>query len=220
MSHKRAGSGSDFAVRRLSSQDHYRIHGISSRTPSNSNSLSPERNEPPATSSTPVDIPRVLEVWFAGCHSDVGGGSVEDTVRYSLGDISLRWMIKQVRLSGCGIEFDSEALRRADIDIEELAPAGPAQRTVEQTISSAPLSPSTEGGSEVHLLRERKELETQILSQEPEVLADIHDELSIGFADLSWRKLRDWLGFWVLELIIPATFIWQDSDGRNRRQRR
>ena len=26
------------------------------------------------------------EVWFAGCHSDVGGGAVEDAVRYLLAD--------------------------------------------------------------------------------------------------------------------------------------
>ncbi|KAG9089298.1 hypothetical protein FRC06_001632, partial [Ceratobasidium sp. 370] len=34
----------------------------------------------------------VKEVWFAGCHSDVGGGSVLDTTPHSLSNITLRWM--------------------------------------------------------------------------------------------------------------------------------
>ena len=65
--------------------------------------------------------PPVLEVWFAGCHSDVGGSSVPDTVRYSLSDITLRWMVKQVVLSNCGIKFDETALKEADIDISTIA---------------------------------------------------------------------------------------------------
>ncbi|CAL1713203.1 unnamed protein product [Somion occarium] len=57
----------------------------------------------------------VLEVWFAGCHSDVGGGSVPDGTKYSLANITLRWMVRQVVLSQCGINFDNEALNRARI---------------------------------------------------------------------------------------------------------
>ena len=200
-------------VRRPSSQDQYRVPGITSRSPSDSTSLSPERNEYSPTSSTPSDFPRVQEVWFAGCHSDVGSGSVEDTVRYSLGDISLRWMVKQVKLSGCRIEFDPAALRRADIDVSDILLAGPTEAT---TISSAPLAPHGEGGSEDE---NRRELEARILSQVPEVRADIHDELTISFSTFSWIKLRNWIGFWVLETIIPATFIWQDADGTDRRER-
>ncbi|TCD70154.1 hypothetical protein EIP91_004624 [Steccherinum ochraceum] len=57
----------------------------------------------------------VLEVWFSGCHSDVGGGSVPDSTLHSLSDITLRWMVRQVVLSQCGISFDSDALARAKI---------------------------------------------------------------------------------------------------------
>jgi hypothetical protein len=47
----------------------------------------------------------VLEVWFAGCHSDVGGGAVKDDSEEQelLSQISLNWMIDQVRQSKCGI---------------------------------------------------------------------------------------------------------------------
>jgi len=57
----------------------------------------------------------VLEVWFSGCHSDVGGGSVSDTETHSLGNISLRWMVHEVQKARCGVLFDEAALERASI---------------------------------------------------------------------------------------------------------
>ena len=78
----------------------------------------------------------VLEVWFAGCHSgrfyldinrtdvladivllDVGGGSVSNDTTSCLANIPLRWMIREVVASGCGILFDSSALLRANITL-------------------------------------------------------------------------------------------------------
>jgi hypothetical protein len=94
----------------------------SHREPSNPIALNPDREAPPATSSTvaeePEPVPDVQEVWFAGCHSDVGGGAVEDSVRHSLAEISLRWMVKQVVISKCGIKFDATALRTAGLDTQ------------------------------------------------------------------------------------------------------
>lgn len=46
---------------------------------------------------------------------DVGGGAVSNTTDHSLADISLRWMVRQVVLSQCGITFDSAALLRANM---------------------------------------------------------------------------------------------------------
>ncbi|KAI8971176.1 hypothetical protein BD414DRAFT_501210 [Trametes punicea] len=57
----------------------------------------------------------VLEVWFAGCHGDVGGGAVANTVEVSLSDITLRWMVREVVLAQCGITFDEASLLRANI---------------------------------------------------------------------------------------------------------
>ncbi|KAF8955953.1 hypothetical protein BDZ97DRAFT_1764234 [Flammula alnicola] len=63
----------------------------------------------------------VLEVWFSGCHSagllDVGGGAVSNDTVNSLSNISLRWMIREVVASGCGIKFDPIALERANISL-------------------------------------------------------------------------------------------------------
>ena len=152
------------------------------------------------------------EVWFAGCHSDVGGGSVEDTVRYSLGDISLRWMVKQVVLSRCGIRFDAAALRRADIDISTVL-ADPTHQTLGQlrgrkpkaetgTVSSAS-QVSGENSSKEDLIPKGNGngTEEETWPQEPDVLADIHDELE---SKLSW--------YWLLEFL-PTTFTWQKANG-------
>jgi len=57
----------------------------------------------------------ILEVWFAGTHSDVGGGAVANGVARSLSDITLRWMVRQVFASPCDILFDDGALARAGI---------------------------------------------------------------------------------------------------------
>ncbi|KAF8627442.1 hypothetical protein AX17_006256, partial [Amanita inopinata Kibby_2008] len=45
----------------------------------------------------------VLEVWFAGCHSDVGGGAVLNGSPHSLANITLRWMVREVMTSQCGV---------------------------------------------------------------------------------------------------------------------
>jgi uncharacterized protein (DUF2235 family) len=60
----------------------------------------------------------VLEVWFAGCHSDVGGGAVTNSTANSLADISLRWMVREAMTASCNIKFDPAALIRANLNLE------------------------------------------------------------------------------------------------------
>ncbi|KAH9480717.1 hypothetical protein JR316_0007317 [Psilocybe cubensis] len=66
----------------------------------------------------------VLEVWFSGCHSDVGGGAVSNDTVDSLANISLRWMVREAMAAACDIKFDAEALKRANIDLQ-LEPGAP-----------------------------------------------------------------------------------------------
>jgi len=54
--------------------------------------------------------PDVLEVWFAGVHADVGGGSTSNSTSRSLSNITLRWMVREVITAQCGIIFDQRAL--------------------------------------------------------------------------------------------------------------
>jgi uncharacterized protein (DUF2235 family) len=56
-------------------------------------------------SAPPEDEQVVEQVWFAGAHSNVGGG-YRDT---GLSDIALNWMIEKAR--GCGLSFDQAYVR-------------------------------------------------------------------------------------------------------------
>lgn len=60
----------------------------------------------------------IQEVWFPGCHSDIGGSAEPDTKKNSLSNITLRWMVYEVMKSQCGILFDDVALARAGIPVQ------------------------------------------------------------------------------------------------------
>ncbi|EJD05526.1 uncharacterized protein FOMMEDRAFT_103603 [Fomitiporia mediterranea MF3/22] len=64
----------------------------------------------------------VLEVWFAGCHCDVGGGSVPNTTPNNLARIPLRWMIRECFLARTGIQFEADRLRDLGLDPVTLYP--------------------------------------------------------------------------------------------------
>jgi hypothetical protein len=50
----------------------------------------------------------VAQVWFAGAHSDLGGGNKPD--ESGLSDIALRWMMR--KLAGVGVIFTPGAIDR------------------------------------------------------------------------------------------------------------
>jgi hypothetical protein len=54
---------------------------------------------------------------YAIIFKDVGGGSVSDSTQFSLANISLRWMVREIVTSQCGIIFNEEALDRYGIDL-------------------------------------------------------------------------------------------------------
>ncbi|KAF7797946.1 hypothetical protein EIP86_009153 [Pleurotus ostreatoroseus] len=64
----------------------------------------------------------VLEVWFAGCHCDVGGGSVPNDTPHNLARIPLRWMIRECFLANTGIRFHTDLLRNVGLDPASLYP--------------------------------------------------------------------------------------------------
>ncbi|KDN36003.1 hypothetical protein RSAG8_11154, partial [Rhizoctonia solani AG-8 WAC10335] len=64
----------------------------------------------------------VEEVWFAGSHTGVGGGSVKNGERYSLARVSLRWMIRQCFKCNTGIMFHSNLLEDVGLSPETLWP--------------------------------------------------------------------------------------------------
>ena len=89
-----------------------------------------EHEEPQNAASTHVDEERVTQVWFAGMHSNVGGGYPDDTLSLA----PLAWMAEQARKRG--LRFRS-------------ALCGPARHIpsewVERAAVTAPMSDSRRG---------------------------------------------------------------------------
>ncbi|KAF8829500.1 hypothetical protein HHX47_DHR3000528 [Lentinula edodes] len=75
--------------------------------------------DPDVVDQTPTDV---QEVWFAGCHCDIGGGAVKNDTRNSLARIPLRWMIRECFKVGTGIMFHQEILKQVGLDPEGLWP--------------------------------------------------------------------------------------------------
>ncbi|TCD62865.1 hypothetical protein EIP91_006271 [Steccherinum ochraceum] len=94
----------------------------------------------------------VLEVWFAGCHCDIGGGSVSNDTPHNLARIPLRWMIRQCFLAKTGIRFHSDLIPGVGLDPNALWPVvSPRPKALDNAaISSIPEIPSgPPGGSTV-----------------------------------------------------------------------
>ena len=64
----------------------------------------------------------VVEVWFMGCHADVGGGAVKNEVRHKLSNIPLRWMLRQTFECNTGIIFNTAKLAECGLDVHTLHP--------------------------------------------------------------------------------------------------
>jgi hypothetical protein len=69
---------------------------------------------------------RSLAFRLAGCQ-DVGGGADADTVAHSLSGVTLRWMVREVMTSQCGILFDEEELVRNSIPTTVPFPSTPSE---------------------------------------------------------------------------------------------
>ncbi|KAI5119043.1 hypothetical protein M0805_005909 [Coniferiporia weirii] len=79
----------------------------------------------------------VKEVWFSGCHSDVGGGADASEVATSLADIPLRWMVREVVASQCGVLFDAAAMDSYNVHVDLPASELFAQATGSNAIPSS-----------------------------------------------------------------------------------
>ncbi|KAG6873169.1 hypothetical protein C0995_002018 [Termitomyces sp. Mi166 len=124
----------------------------------------------------------IEEVWFAGAHCDVGGGSVANGTPHSLARIPLRWMIRECFKAGTGIIFGLEDLRRVGLDPASLYPdvqkRPPPLPVVGAQIQYIPTATQQEE------LQDREEHELL------DALSPIYDQLSL--APL----------WWILELLL------------------
>ncbi|KZT12113.1 uncharacterized protein LAESUDRAFT_670416 [Laetiporus sulphureus 93-53] len=135
----------------------------------------------------------VLEVWFAGCHCDIGGSAVGDDEKLALSDITLRWMVRQIVASQCGIVFDQAELLRANIPDSIFGfPVTPPLE--EKRLRDDPSS-STEGSGE-QIPVERPAVLDKMNAVQP-----MHDQL---------KQIPVW---WLLE-VTPTSYNWQEPNGR------
>jgi len=80
----------------------------------------------------------VEEVFFAGAHCDVGGGSVANGTRHSLARIPLRWMIRECFKVNTGIIFDAHMLmHEVGLDIGSITKAPNPLRPTELQLTRA-----------------------------------------------------------------------------------
>jgi len=133
----------------------------------------------------------VREVWFAGCHSDVGGGSVPNEARNSLARISLRWMIHECSRSQTGIQFRRNVLENLGIDVVGTPQPVPLlSRSITTGHLSTHTAIRTADGSPS--LTEATVLATNEEEERADALSRMHDQLEMVKAwwTLEWLPLR------------------------------
>ncbi|KAH9030287.1 hypothetical protein EDB84DRAFT_1494683 [Lactarius hengduanensis] len=131
------------------------------------------------------------EVWFAGCHNDVGGGSTPDSVGHSLANIPLRWMVQEVMRADCGIQFDFDAFARWNIPVTFGRDPYPSTSD-----TGTPSQDSGNGGSGTEGSVTENDRADSL-----DIVQPIHDDL--GAAPV----------WWLLE-IIPTLFAYQNAQDR------
>ncbi|KAJ3795996.1 hypothetical protein GGU11DRAFT_686682 [Lentinula aff. detonsa] len=151
---------------------------------------------PSAPSGTPTDVE---EVWFAGCHCDIGGGAVKNNTRNSLARIPLRWMIRECFKVCTGIIFHRELLKQVGLDPDALWPHF-KERPPPVTLDQIPNGLASAGSSG---RQQQNALFADFISEEYE---DIKDALS---------PINDMLmtdpGWWILECL-PYKIKYQKKE--------
>ncbi|KAI0308353.1 hypothetical protein B0F90DRAFT_162350 [Multifurca ochricompacta] len=150
----------------------------------------------------------VKEVWFVGCHADVGGGSVLDSNGHALSNISLRWMIKELLDADCGVLFNLSAFGRWNLDVNLVQPQ----------LSTASQSQLTSQGLDQNrgLTNRAKGRENQSqASLSTYELEDLKDLQQKPIDQLEKKPISMW---WFLE-IIPTTFTFTNPLGETESKR-
>ncbi|KAL0566971.1 hypothetical protein V5O48_015019, partial [Marasmius crinis-equi] len=133
----------------------------------------------------------VEEVWFAGCHCDVGGGAVPNKTRNSLARIPLRWMIRQCFLLNTGILFHREMLRYVGMD-----PADPAKLYT-------PVSPKPRAQSAPALRRRQGSAMTpnsRLSFWTDDFLNEEQEDLRDALSPMNDMLSQNW-AWWILEVL-------------------
>ncbi|KAN0124133.1 Uncharacterized alpha/beta hydrolase domain (DUF2235) domain containing protein [Lactarius tabidus] len=140
---------------------------------------------------------RILEVWFAGCHCDVGGGHVKDTEQHALSNISLRWMVREILKTGSHILFDETALNEWSTSMEMIKQA-PGSELMRETLHTLQVTPTPLKTSDMPDLGKGSEGTATPDADALDAVQGIGDQL---------KKNAFW---WIIE-IIPTNYMWQNA---------
>lgn len=171
-----------------------------------------------------------VSIHFLTVYSDVGGGATEDSEESALSDITLRWMVREIAASQCGISFDTMALQRNNIPTKtfqsvfrvlppcdspmlECADHSHSKQTyvgqteVEPCVEPAVPPAHVQAGGECKGVPNAivkgcsaKCRERARTLDQADCVDPIHDELKLS---PMW---------WLLEML-PMPYSWQDADG-------
>jgi len=160
----------------------------------------------------------IEEVWFAGCHCDIGGGAVSNKTRHSLARIALRWMVRECFKTNTGIMFKSDALREIGLDPTTLypyiAPRPLPLPLADHRIQNPPAVPIP---IRPHMFLKKKKVDPEVqkilaeakipfLGTEEE--EELRDAMSPKYDQLKIKK-----SWWLLE-ILPMRLRYQRGDNQ------
>jgi len=160
----------------------------------------------------------VQEVWFAGCHSDVGGGNAKDSKRHALSNVPLRWMLREINLNlGGRIHFDPTALKQWDIPLAIIEPPSTGMVREASSATYCEDAPRENAMPDVDEYRDAPEQEKAAFAIYGKSVADcLAAEESLDAGD-AVKKPRDELKknvfWWVLE-VFPTYYKSQNEQGQ------
>ncbi|KAF8962961.1 hypothetical protein BDZ97DRAFT_1920088 [Flammula alnicola] len=153
----------------------------------------------------------IEEVWFAGCHCDIGGGSVGNGASPCLARIPLRWMLRECFKTETGILFHIDGLKHVGLDPAALypvvlprPPALPLNTYSAETSLIQPIPKNEPACCDDHdddgedLLFGEELKETEEEADLKDALAPVYDQLS-----LKWH-------WWLLE-VLPTKLRFQQA---------
>jgi hypothetical protein len=147
----------------------------------------------------------VMEVWFAGCHCDIGGGSVANGTRHSLARIPLRWMIRECFIVKTGIQFHLESFKDIGLDPTTLFPIvvtdrppalEPSASAIAEVKASLKVSAHVAEPSDATLTDETDDPPTAASTFKSEENEELLDALCPIYDQLKLAK-----AWWILEIL-------------------
>ncbi|KAF9464083.1 hypothetical protein BDZ94DRAFT_1257527 [Collybia nuda] len=166
----------------------------------------------------------IEEVWFSGCHCDVGGGSVSNKTRNSLARIPLRWMVRECFRKNSGIMFHAHRLRDIGLDPTTLypfvTPRPPPLPVGSLTVEKISLPsrikrmfshfrghppPDISSSTSTSSTEKKSDIDAVIRTEEEE---DLYDSMSPIYDQLCLQRI-----WWLLE-IIPLNLRYQKGDNQ------